>query len=238
MDKLIYGTLVLHAEHAVPAIEMPVLAGLVQRIGSHVVGRFNGSWTETTDQPITEVFLPQRYKRLSVTVDSEAARVPLLMALEGLDALYPDARQLYKLNRLLADLSEASASPFTAVVNIASAVQDGTPTSGSFYLLSLGTPLYFNLVFDTQENSVQLIWATFDFKADMQRRGLFRYVFFPLPTVIDRPVFLHTQNLCARWWKLIKNFGSTQHGFLKASNALELLLFKDPNVETSGGTGD
>lgn len=238
MDKLIYGTLVLHAEHAVPAVDMPVLAGLVQRIGSHVTGRFNGSWTETTNYPITDVFIPQRYKRLSVTVDSEEARMPLLMALEGLDALYPDARQLYKLNRLLAYLEAERVPSFSAVVNIASAVQDGNPTSGSFYLLSLGVPLYFNLVFDTQENSVQLIWATFDFKANMQSRGLFRYVFFPLPTIIDRPVFMHTQNLCARWWKLIKNFGDSRHGFLTAANALELLLFKDPNVETSGGTGD
>ncbi len=230
MDKIIFGSLVLHAERAVPPIDIPLLKGLPQKIGSHVNGRFNGSWLEVTNVDVTESYLPQRFKRLSIAVTNDDARVPLIGGLEELDAMYPEARQLYKLNRLLLSLDSQNHS-FASVVNIASAVQDENLVSGSFYLLSLGQPIYLSLVFDVEENSVQLMWATFDFKANIQSRGLFRYVFLSLGVVQDRPVFVHTQNLCARWWRLVKNFGEGRHGLLTAGNSLELMLFKDPNIE-------
>jgi hypothetical protein len=43
---------------------------------------------------------------------------------------------------------------------------------------------------------------------------------------------LHTQSLCARWWKLTKTFGDHRLALLKAANALELRIYKDPEVKT------
>lgn len=237
MSKIIFGSVVLHAERAVPSFEIPSLSGIPRRLGQHTLGRYNGSWIEANNLPATEIYLPQRYKQLSLTTTSETTRIPLISELETLDSLYPNARQLYKLNKLLESLNTLD-DDWAAVVNIAGAVQDGAPVSGSFYLLSAGVPIYLSLVFDIEENSVQLAWGNFDFRQEVQALGLFRYVFFPMPTLISRPIFVHTQNLCSRWWRTIKGFGEGRHGLLRASNALEIMLYKDPNVESYGGQRD
>ena len=219
----LYGGVVLHAERQhVPLIDMPALSGLQSRAGHHIPSRSNGTWFEINSVPATEIYLPQRYKHLTLSTTNESTRIPLFTGLEELDSLYVGERQSYKLNKLLETIDD----PFAAVVNIASAVSEGSPVSGSFYLFSNTTPLHMALVFDAEENSVQLVWSTLDFKLDMQARNLFRYVFFPLPTIVNRAVFAHTQNLCAKWWKLTKNFGSNKHGLLRAANALELILYK------------
>lgn len=234
MEKLIYGSLVLHANRSVPDIDVPALRGMPRKIGHHYQGRHNGGWTEVSNLLSSEAYLPQRYKHFTLTTTNEVSRNFLTTALEELDSRYPNARQLYKLNRLLASVP----FDFTAVVNIASAEQEGTPVSGSFYLLSQGRPLWVGLVFDLETASVQLVWATFDFKADMQAHGMFRYVFYPMPKLLDRPLFVHTQNLCARWWKLMKSFGEDRHGIMRAANALELILYKDPTVENYGSSSE
>jgi len=139
-----------------------------------------------------------------------------------------EAPQLYKLNQLVASIN----LPFAAVVNISNTGSEDAPVSGSFYLLARNIPMYAALVFDTEENSVQLMWATFDFKQCLQSRAVFRYVLVTLPTLVDRPLFVHTQNLCARWWKLMKAFGNNRHALLKSANAIELILYKDPDVKS------
>lgn len=231
MTPLLFGTLVLHAERQVPLIDLPVLRGLPRMTGQHIKGRYNGKWTEINAVEPLEIYLPQRYKHLTLSTTNETTKQPLASGLEELDSLFPDARQLYKLNHLL----DTIAYPFAASVNISSAVREGDPVSGSFYLLSRTIPLYFALVFDIDENSVQLMWSTYDFKTDIQTRSLFRYVFFAFTPIVNRPVFLHSQNLCARWWNFIKGFGEGRHGLLRASNALEMLLYKDPTIETYEG---
>lgn len=210
-------------------MDLPALQDFKRRSGQHIHGRYNGKWTEVNEVEGTAVYIPQRYKHLTISVSDQSVLPDLSAGLEGLDALYDTARQLYKLNCFLQTFSH---SGFAAIVNISSAAPQGAPVSGSFYLLSKGIPLYYALVFDVQENSVQLVWSTIDFKTDIQTRSLFRYVFFPFNPVVDRPIFMPTQALCARWWQLIKGFGESRHGLLRAANALELVLYKDPTVET------
>lgn len=219
----------LHAERPVSSLELPELTDCVTTQGRHVQGRHNGKWVEANNVPQSEIYLPQRYKRMFVSVTNPDVSLDLEAGLSDLDSKYAGARQIYKLRRLQSEISQ----PFTSVVNISSTGQDSDPVSGSFYLLSSEEHLYAALIFDTSENSVQLTWGTFDFITSMRSRGMHRYVFYPLPTLTDRPLFLHTQTLCARWWRFIKSFGSERHGFLRAANALEVLLYKDPDVPTN-----
>lgn len=222
----LFGSLVLQADRAVPNLDV---VSSPHRLGTHVKGRYNGMWSEANSVDATEVYIPQRYKRLSITTTNPATADRLQQGLEAMDAQHGDARQLFKLGQLLGSIE----SDFAAVVNIAGSLQSETPVSGAFYLLSKGTPLYLALVFDAEEQTTQLVWSTLDFKAVIQGRGQHRYIFFPFPQVIDRPIFLHTQNLCSRWYRLRRD---TKVGdsllLLRAANALELALYKDPEIRT------
>lgn len=229
MAPLLFGTCVLHATRQISPLIVPSLFGIERRIGNHVNGRYNGTWSEASDNEPHEVYLPQRYKHLSITTTNIGTLESLAGDLSVLDSKYEGARQIYKLSQLI----RCQIEPFAAVVNIAkTATEEKLTASGSFYLLSLGVPLYFALVFDTEEDSVQLVWSTLDFKKEIQDNRLIRYVFFPLPTVLNRPVFIDAQNICARWWRLTRSFGESKQGILKACNALELILYKDPDIKT------
>jgi hypothetical protein len=228
MKPTLFGSLVLHAERPVPVLDITDLKDLPQRSGQHVKGRYNGRWAEVNSMEPVEIYLPQRYKNLTLSTTNPNTIPQLSSGLEELDSKYTDSRQLYKLNCLLAEVN----SEFAATVNIASAEQEGNPISGAFYLFSRCTPLYFALVFDVEETSVQLVWSTVDFKTHMQTRNLFRYVFFAFKPIVDRPIFIHTQSLCSRWWQFTRAFGNEKHSLLKAANALELQLYKDPNVKS------
>lgn len=218
----IFSSVTLHSARQPPIIAVPSLAGVPCRTGHHVYGRYNGSWVESSDIEPTEIYLPQRYKRVAVTSTAEVPK--LVEELETLDSRYEGARQLYKLHRLIT----AVESSFAASVNICSTSQD--LTSGSFYVLSSKVPIYVNLVIDLTDHSTQLVWATFDFKAEMQASGMLNYVFYPFPVLIDRPLFVHTQNTCSKWWKLLKTFNGPFQ-YIRAANALELYLYKSPEIE-------
>ncbi len=223
---MIIGSIVVHTDRPITPLEIPTLQG-TRTTGNHVVGRHNGSWTEISDLPQTEIYLPQRFKHMTLTTTDLETRDQLVAKIEELDSLYPDARQLYKLQKLM----DSCDNTFAAVVNIASAVQDQMPVSGSFYLLAKGIVLYVVLVFDIEENSVQLVWSTEDIMKIMQASHMFRYVIYPMHKLDQRPMFIHTQQICARWWKLMKTFGDNKHSMIRAANALEILLYKDPNLK-------
>lgn len=230
--KTILGSLVLHARNQVEPLFVPGLEDQEVRNGQHIVGQYNGAWTEISDSEIHSIYLPQRYKHLSLLSSEISVVDHLITELEKLDAQHDDARQLFKLNQLLIRMSILSPIPFAATVNIASAEQNGRPVSGSFYLLSHDQNIYCCLVFDLVDQSVRLVWSTLDFKSLIQNLGMQRYVFYPFATVRNRPLFLHTQSLCARWWKLTKTFGDHRLAIMRASNALELRIYKDPEIKT------
>jgi hypothetical protein len=235
METILFGSIVLHAEKQTPAFDIPELAGIPRKIGQHVRGRYNGTWIETNSVEHKDLYLPQRFKRLGLSISGDSEIQSLLMiGLEALDSMHEGARQLYKLNMLLEDVKKSSSKSFSAVVNVTSTSTKEDPASGAFYLMSSGLPIYMALVFDTVDNSTQLVWSTIDFKTNTQKRNMFRYVFFPMPIILNRPIFLPTHTLCAKWWKLTRGFGAGKYSLMKASNALELLIFKDPKVANYG----
>lgn len=223
---LLFGSVVLHAKQKVPALELPILHGLHRNTGEHVRGRYNGRWFEYNEVPSSEIYLPQRYKRMMLCTTHEEVRQPLTDALSLLDSQYEDAPQLYKLGRIIYDIPLWHAS----VVNISSTSTEGEPVSGAFYLLSSQVPMYFGLLFDIERDIVQLVWSTVNFKPYMQSLQLFNYVFYPFTPILDRPIFIKTQAVCSKWWSFTQAFGNSKYGLLRAANAMELLLYKDHTV--------
>jgi len=227
---LLFGTLVIQAKRRVPDFVLDPLYNLPKVRGQHVEGRYPGAWTEINDAYTSNLFLPQRNKRCVISSTTEESSTALCQGLETLDSQYIDTNQLYKLNQLLADLNYLK--PFAATTNVESTTtKEGKPISGSFYLFSHGVPLYLYLVFDLVESSTRLMWSTADLKREIRESEPLRYVFYQMPQIVNRPVFLPTQYLCVRWWTLMKNFADDVYALMKAANALELRLFKDPRVE-------
>jgi hypothetical protein len=219
----ILGSLCLHASQQPRPFELPQLEGLAKREGHHVSGRYNGQYVEYYDEQPLEVLIPQRYKRLTVLATPNV-RHDLGAELSVLDSQYGDARHLYKLNETMKKLP----GRWHAVVNNVNTGIDDGPVSGAFYLMASQMPLYVALVLNVRDGYVQLVWATFDFKTELQARSAFEYVFYPMPTLIDRPLFVASQSLCSKWWRMAHKFDLHRFGELKACNALELNLYKDP----------
>lgn len=220
----LFGTLVISATRAVPNLDVVKLPHV---LGKHVKGRYNGMWTEANDCVSRSIYIPQRRKRLSVATTNPDTIDALCHGLETLDAQHGEARQVYKLQRLV----ESMTLPCAATVNISSAESD-SDTSGAFYLLACGVPLYVGLVFDIEERSVQLVWSTTDFKRVVQQRRNWRYVFYYMPQLVNRALFVHTQQLCSSWWRLMRDSQDDLTSLLRAANAIELTLFKDPDVKS------
>lgn len=218
----LFGTLVVSATRAVPNLDV---VNLPHVLGKHVKGRYNGMWTEANEAATRSLYIPSRHKRLNVSVTDESHLDAICAGLETLDARYGDARQVYKLQRLV----ESITGPCASVVNISN-TEDDSEISGAFYLLACGVPLYVGLVFDIEERSVQLVWSTTDFKAVVQKRRNWRYVFYYMPQLNNRALFVHTQQLCSAWWRLMRDNGDEPASLLRAANAIELSLFKDPDV--------
>lgn len=220
---MIFGYLVLSADRQPQPIDLSHPASFASYEGNHVVGKRRGQWFEATDLDRRSLYLPQRYKQVEVTATSELSSI--CARLENLDAEMENARQLYKLNRMMEDIT----APFAAAVN-----NSGTADkdSGSFYLLAHGVPLYVNMVIDNEDHSVRVVWSTFDLKTDLQDRKQFRYLIYPMPTLHDRPLFINSQSACSRWWRFTNTFGKSGSALLRSCNALEMYLYKDPSLAT------
>jgi len=221
----ILGSLVLHSDRPVPEFELPELKGLHKREGHHVGSRHNGSFREYFDLEPLELLVPQRYKRMTVLA-SDNVKHELSAELSTLDSQFEGARQLFKLQKLL----DRFQGQWFSVVNVSNFGADGTAQSGGFYLLSSDHPLHIALVFDSNSGSVQLVWATFDFKRSLREQQGFNYSFFLLPTERRMPLFVPSQALCSKWWRLTQSFDGQRYGLLKACNAIEMILYKNPHA--------
>jgi hypothetical protein len=222
----ILGSLVLQSERPVAELVLPELATLSKKSGHHVSGRYNGSFVEYFDTEPVEVLIPQRYKRMTVLSDSWVVRHDLAEELSTLDAQYADARQLYKLHQLLKRFDSAT---YAATVNILNTGVDDHPVSGAFYLMASNEPLYVSVLLDSNSGSAQLVWSTFDHKKTLQAMKAFNYSVYAMPTLTKRPLFVPSLALCSKWWRLTQRH-STKWGLMKACNALELILYKDPEL--------
>lgn len=221
----ILGSLVLHADRPVADLVLPELEGLQKKAGHHVSGRYNGSFTEYFSVEPIEVLIPQRYKRMSVLASNPEIKHDLAEDLSTLDAQYADARQLYKLQQLLRRFDV----PYSATVNIVNTGADDHPMSGAFYLLANQEPLWVSILFDSNSGSVQLVWSTFDHKQSLQAMKAFNYSVYAMPLLTTRPLFVPSLALCSTWWRLTQRHVG-KWGLMKACNALELRLYKDPDI--------
>lgn len=220
----ILGSLVLHSDREVPELPIQLPAAVTLREGRHVNSRHTGSYREYFDIEPLEIMVPQRYKRMSILTDSPL-REQLAEALSGLDSQYGDARQLYKLNQLMSNFRQS----FRATVNISNGGADGTAMSGAFYLLAQSEPMYVGVVFDSNTGSVQLVWSDLDFTSILAAQGALNYSFVKLPTLKFRPLFIPSQSLCSKWWRMSQTLCPTKYGLIRACNALERMLYKNPH---------
>jgi hypothetical protein len=225
----IYGSLCVSA--TTPIRQFPQLEGSKPQHGNHTQSRTRGlfSTLETGDTfEVETVALPQRNKYMTVAVEASTKAGSAIIAsllkhkLVDLDSRFEGARQLYKLNQMMAELDTGE---YVAVINNLS-------EHATFTLLTSGTTLYLTGVYDTVNSSVRLVWSTEDtFVEEVRRADQTRYVFYRFPPIVDRPLFIYTQLVCSKWYSWTKAFNGVD-GLSKAMNALEVLLYKDPTIES------
>jgi hypothetical protein len=233
----IYGSLTIAA--TTPIRQFPQLEGSKPQHGNHTQSRTRGlfSTLELGDRWAAEtVALPQRNKYMTVTVladkkpQSEHTALLLKEKLADLDSRFDGARQLYKLHRLLLEVDDelviaADHGGYAAVINNLS-------EHATFTLMSSGKVIHLTGIFDAVNSSVRLAWTTEDgFIEEIRRADPTRYVFYRFPPIVDRPVFIYTQLVCSKWYSWTKAFTGTD-GLSKAMNALEVLLYKDPSIDS------
>jgi hypothetical protein len=215
----ILGSLIIHSNTPVPDLPLQELHGLTRREGRHVAGKYNGGYREFFDVSPLEVMVPQRYKRLSILA-SPGYGPELAEALSTLDSQLEGRQQRDKLALLMTQVP----GDWVASVNVVNAGADGQATSGAFFVLNSGLPMYIALVFDSNGGSVQLVWASFDFKASLRNSGALNYSFYPMP---DRgSLFIPSHSVCSKWWRNTRAFSGQPYNQVKAANAIEQMLFK------------
>lgn len=227
------GSLVIQSRGQVQDFLIPSIGDYAHTRGSHTESRYVGGWTEAKDCPTKELYVPHRYKHTVVSATSEPALAALSQGLEALDSQYVEARYLYKLNRLINDLSHLS--PWAGVANVSPPGSPDRPGSGAFYLFGSGIPLHLYLVWDLKNHNTRLLWSTEDLKYEIRQTEPLRYAFYQMPCIVNRSVFLPTQYICSRWWSLVKSKEQLDpYHLIRAANALEVSLFKDPTIERHG----
>lgn len=228
----LYGALVIAA--MTPVVEpLPPLQG--GRSGTHSGAKHRGRWFHKTNEHLvteTELAMPTRDKCLSITTFGSAASAinrALSDQLVELDSKYEGARQLNKLQKVMDELDGSHDAdlhlPYLAVIN-------NTASHGWIGLLSRRWPLHLYGVYDTVNTSVQLVWTTEEsFVHECRVANMTRYVFYRFPMIENRPLFINTQVVCARWYDWMKSFkGFDAH--LRAFNVLETALYLDPHKES------
>jgi hypothetical protein len=208
MQEYLYGSLTLAATTPLQAFPM---FNDTRTVNGNFMG-YRGSYSLLMPQAIEkEVVLPSRGKYMSVYVTSDPVNAPILTrvlgnALPELDARFDGARQLYKSQQLMNDIN--SYSPYVAVIN-------NIKDHPYFNILVWDTSLYLTGVYDTVNRSVRLVFATDpEFVEKVRAADFTRYVFYRLPAVTNRPLFMHTQSLISRCF-----------------NVLECYILKDAEVD-------
>lgn len=238
MYSQLYGSLTIAA--TTPVKPFPIFENPKTKSGAHTESKYRGTWsTLSIGDPVSEriVALPQRNKYMTVSTLSEreteatAATALIAEGLTDLDSRFDGARQLYKVHRLMEEIKpQLEGIPYVAIVN-------NTADHASFNLLSSELLLRVYGVFDVVNRSVRLVWTTdADFVEDVRATDPIRYVFYRFPDLYDRPMFVYTQNVCAKWYSWATAFTGVD-GLLKVFNALENFLYKDHTVETLNKRG-
>ncbi|QRE00078.1 hypothetical protein [Burkholderia phage BCSR5] len=219
-DQLLYGAVVLAANS--PTQPFKLYEG--GESGAHFQSRFTGFWYTYSTYEAEVMSLPQRDKLLRIDyMTEEPLYKSLSQKLSQIDSQYEGSRHLNKLHRLQEELDAEDCTNYAVMINNAS-------SHGYFAFLSRQIPIYLYGMVSTVNGSVQLLWSTEDDVVDRVRSlHPLRYVFFRFPPIIDRPVFLPTQAVCSHWWRWTSSFQS-ELSMLRAFNALDVRLFKDPTL--------
>lgn len=233
METTIYGSLVLSA--TTPIKDFPIFANTKTKNGNHTESKYRGLFsTLVLGSGLAEnnVALPQRnkYMMTSVLADQPSPLLSnhisgvLCRSLTDLDSRFDGARQLYKMQQLMIEVSYGiGTNSYVAMINNVS-------EHASFNLLACKTSLQIIGVYDTVNTSVRLVWTNDpDFVQNLKEEDYTRYVFYRFPDLYDRPLFIYTQSVCAKWFSWSKVFTGTD-GILKTFNALENFLYKDPEL--------
>jgi hypothetical protein len=229
----LYGSLVISA--TTPCHQFPQLSDIRATTGCHTESSTKGVFTTLvtgSQHANATVALPQRNKYMNITVaggsvgQSKRTADLLRVKLSDLDSRFDGARQLYKMGQLMSEIeSDNLGAAYAAVIN-------NTSEHATFTLLSQKIPFRFLGVFDTVNSSVRLVWTTDEqFIENVRQADPTRYVFYRYPMVYDRPLFIYTQSVASKWFQWNKVFAG-KDGLLKAFNALEIFLFKDPSINS------
>jgi hypothetical protein len=230
-DSIICGSLVLSA--TTPIQEFPSLVDANTVRGFHTEGRFKGAYSLLVegDYEEVEVPLPTRNKYLTVTALSEYQEFTEAITnfcytkLQEIDSLFEGARHLFKMQRMMDSINELHVRPQPYIVCI-----NNNSNHSYFTLLVSGMSLHVYGVYDTVNKSVRLVWTNDEaFISSCRAVDPTRYVFYRYPPLNDRPMFIYTQAICAKWSEWSRVF-SGPDGVLKSFNALENFLYKDPNT--------
>ncbi len=239
MTKL-YASLTIDAMG--PVVELPNLGADVLDSGTHTQSRFRGAYAINIlgdGYSKDTIVMPQRDRHITIhTAAVQPALVESLLRplLEEIDVRYETGRQLYRLQQVLyaitGDLTLPAALPFTSVINV-----EGHHSSLSF--LTNHVEVFVFGVYDSVNTSTRLVFTTdYQYLDIVRASNPTRYVFYRFPTLVNRPLFVYGQSVCSKWLGWIKGF-SGKDATMKAFNALENFLFKDPTIPLFGnGTHD
>jgi hypothetical protein len=229
MQSSLYGSLVLAA--TTPLLPFPMFNDARTLNGNFTGGRYRGSYSLLIPDAIEhDIALPQRGKYIATytsadPVHAQALSASLARLLPDLDSRFEGARQLYKSQQLMNEIDLPTHPPYVVVIN-------NMKEHPYFNVLVQGVPLYLFGVFDSVNRSVRLVFTTdADFVEKTKALDFTRYVFYRFALVNDRPIFMHTQSLCSRWYFWARAFRGSD-GILKCFNLLEHLLLKDSNIQT------
>lgn len=230
-ESSVYGSVMLAA--VTPVKPFSVFRDPETKQGAHTESRFRGLYSlliSSLNKTEDVVALPQRNKYLTVSVISEsrlASRTittKLNELLTEIDSRFDGARNLYKMNQMMADVTWVSDDPYIAIINNQS-------DHSYFIVLAEKIQLHITGCYDIVNKSVRLMFSTDDsWIQDIRDQEPTRYVFYRYPVIFNRPLFIHTQSLCSRWYSWGNTFTETD-GLLKAFNALEAVLYKNPNLD-------
>ena len=233
MTGKVYGSLVISA--TTPVKDFEVFNHARTKTGNHTESKYRGLYSLLIDEynlVENNVALPQRNKYMVTSVVGSSPttirNISQVMArsLTDLDSRFDGARQLFKMQQLMSEIEIGTGGtgyPYLAVINNIS-------EHASFNILSSKVQIHVFGVYDTVNKSVRLVWTTDDeFIAREKESDYTRYVFYRFPVLYDRPLFIYTQSVCAKWFSWSNAFTESD-GVLKTFNALENFLYKDPSL--------
>lgn len=173
------------------------------------------------DIPYTDIFSDNLVKETVLNANREICK-----AVSEIEGEHENARLLHRLEQArkqVAPITHGAADGFATFVN-------NVGSRNYFGLLSTGVPIYLYGAVD-QDQSVHLVWSTDEgIGSALRATHGDRLHLYRFPEIVDRPLFISTQFVCSYWHRWSKEYKNNALSYLHAFNALEIRLYKDPNI--------